>query len=156
MTADGESERLVERRLRQALEARAESVTLHDLRPAAPPRRPARRPSWRERRPAYRLRLAGLTGLAAAAAVGVAYLTAQEPAAPRPVPPANPPAITSPTPTPTPTPAPNTDTDRSVTPNPAPSPSAVPTAQPSVSVPANGPAPPPTALTPAAPAPGAT
>jgi hypothetical protein len=141
MTADGDRERLVERRLRQALEARAESVDLHDLRPAAPPRRPARRPSWWHRPPAYRLRLVGVAGLAAAAVAGVAHLMAPEPAAPRPVPPADPPGVVSPTPGP----------DRSATPSPAPSPTAVPTVRPSVSVPANG-FPPPSAT----PTPGAT
>ncbi|MFK4693654.1 UNVERIFIED_CONTAM: hypothetical protein RKD43_006114 [Streptomyces graminofaciens] len=105
MTAGGSREHLVERRLRQALEARAESVTVRDLRPSAPPRA-ARRRLWRRRSPTSWVRLAGLAGLAAALAC-VAYLTlAPEPAGPRPVLPAVPSGTTSP-PTPTPSTVPS-------------------------------------------------
>lgn len=138
MTAGGGREHLVERRLRQALEARAESVTVSDLRPAAPPR-PGRRLLWWRRSPTSRVGLAGLAGLATAALAGAVYLTlAPAPADSRPVPPAGPPGITSPTPSTTPS---NT-TPTSTTPNP----------QPSSSLPDHGSAVPSTA----APTPGAT
>ncbi|MEV0690536.1 hypothetical protein [Streptomyces sp. NPDC050388] len=131
MTAGGERERLVERRLRQALEARAKSVTARDLRPAAPPR-PARRRLWWRRVPTSRVGLAGLAGLAAAALAGAAYLMlAPEPADPRPVPPAVPPGTTFPTPstrpgttpsaTPSPRPSGSLPADRSAAPSTSPS-----------------------------------
>lgn len=119
MTDGGGRERLVEHRLRQALEARAESVTVRKLRPAAPPRRARPRPWWR-RGPVSRAGRTGLAGLATAAVAGLAYLTlAPAPADPHPVPPAVPPATTSPTPG---TPPDGTPTaPPTVTPSPAPS-----------------------------------
>ncbi|MGI5446689.1 hypothetical protein ACQEVM_13155 [Streptomyces sp. CA-243310] len=106
MTYDAD-ERQVERRLRQALAARADEVTVVALSPAAPPgphlRRLAptalwlRRLSW------------SLAGLAAAAAAVTAYvLLTPDTAPPRPVPPAAPPEFT-PSPSPSqhsPSPAP--------------------------------------------------
>ncbi|MER5870894.1 hypothetical protein ABT106_14445, partial [Streptomyces sp. NPDC002044] len=82
-THDGEHP--AERRLRQALEARAAGITVRELRPADPPG-----PGLR-RSPAARLRgfTLPLTGLAAAAAALVGYLVlTPEPAPPRPAPPA--------------------------------------------------------------------
>lgn len=136
MTGGGQREPLVEHRLRQALEARAESVTVRDLRPAAPPRTARRRPWWR-RDPAPRFRRVGLAGLVAAALACVAYLTlAPDPVDSRPAPPAVPPRTTSPVPVPSTTPT--------VTP------SAIPNPQPSISLPANHSGAPSTAPTPGA------
>ncbi|MGW6985266.1 hypothetical protein ACWGE1_38385, partial [Streptomyces sp. NPDC054932] len=73
MTRDGErlAERPVERRLRQALDARADSIDVRRLRPADPPGpRAGRLPLVRLRR--FALPLAGLA--AAAAAAGIGYL----------------------------------------------------------------------------------
>ncbi|MFF4366830.1 hypothetical protein [Streptomyces sp. NPDC001594] len=111
------AERAVERRLREALEARAEEVTVRSLRPADPPgpHRAARR--VRLRRSAWAF--AGLSGLAAAALAGYLVLGPDE-APVRPVPPAAPPELT---PVPTPTPSPPS----------GPSPSAVPSVPPSQS-----------------------
>lgn len=123
MTHDAERERPVERRLRRALEARAESVTVRDLRPAAPPRATRR---WLGST-ASRAGLVALAGLATAALACAAYLTlGPEVADPRPVPPAVPPGITSPTPLPTPSAVPS------------PARSTTPSSQPSISMPANG------------------
>ncbi|MEV6731306.1 MULTISPECIES: hypothetical protein [unclassified Streptomyces] len=94
-------ERPVERRLRQALDARAAGITVRELRPADPPALHVRR------LPAARLRLnlrrfaLPLAGLATAAAAVAGYLVlAPDSAPPRPVPPASPPEITGPGPTP--------------------------------------------------------
>ncbi|CAM5342062.1 hypothetical protein [Streptomyces avidinii] len=100
MTRDGErlaelAERPVERRLRQALDARAESIDVRRLRPADPP---GQQPG--------RLRMAGLRRLAlplaglaaAAAAAGIGYLVLAPDPAPGPVLPATPPRITAPGP----------------------------------------------------------
>ncbi|MEV0411587.1 hypothetical protein AB0I68_12505 [Streptomyces sp. NPDC050448] len=94
-------ERPVERRLRQALDARAAGITVRGLRPADPPGPHVRR------LPAARLRLGlrrfalPLAGLAAAAAAVAGYLVLAPDSSPaRPVPPASPPEITGPGPTP--------------------------------------------------------
>ncbi|MCX5380773.1 hypothetical protein [Streptomyces sp. NBC_00091] len=115
-TPDGE--RPVERRLRQALEARAEEVTVRSLRPADPPgphlRRLSPRTLWL-RRGAWTF--AGLSGLAAAALAGYLVLgdPGQRPV--RPVPPAAPPEL-SPT-APSGTPRPSVSPSASVSPAPA-------------------------------------
>ncbi|MFI7357660.1 hypothetical protein ACIBTP_27525 [Streptomyces avidinii] len=100
MTRDGErlaelAERPVERRLRQALDARAESIDVRGLRPADPPG-----PQPGQLRTAGLRRLAlPLAGLAAAAAVaGIGYLVLAPDPAPGPVLPATPPRITAPGP----------------------------------------------------------
>lgn len=94
-------ERPVERRLRQALDARAAGITVRELRPAQPPGLHA------GRLPAARLRMTlrryalPLAGLAAAAAAVTGYLVLGPDHSPsRPVPPASPPEITGPVPTP--------------------------------------------------------
>ncbi|MYV93553.1 hypothetical protein GT350_25490, partial [Streptomyces sp. SID1034] len=78
-------ERPVERRLREALAARADSVAVVDLRPADPPGPHLRRtPLARLRRRRFVLPLAGL---ATAAAVAVGWFTlAPAPEPPRPLP----------------------------------------------------------------------
>jgi hypothetical protein len=86
----------VEQRLRDALEARAYSIGLNDLRPAAPPTVPARS-ALRVRRT-----VVVLFGLAAALACVILALTQRHPTTP---PPARAPTI-SPTPTPTSSPSP--------------------------------------------------
>ncbi|MFC9292632.1 hypothetical protein ACFTWH_09830 [Streptomyces sp. NPDC057011] len=107
-TRDGE--RPVEVRLRQALDARAESIEPRMLRPAQPPRPQAGRlPVERLRRFAVPLGV-----LAAAAAAGIGYLLLAPDQAPGPVPPATPPRITAPGPSPetphTPKPQPSPST----------------------------------------------
>ncbi|MEU3778841.1 hypothetical protein AB0F11_37690, partial [Streptomyces sp. NPDC032472] len=78
-------ERPVEARLRRALDARAASVTVRDLRPAEPPGlRPHHRPAgavlrWRR----FALPAAALAAAAAAAVAGYALL-APDPGLPRP------------------------------------------------------------------------
>ncbi|MFE5804396.1 hypothetical protein [Streptomyces sp. NPDC056491] len=97
MTGDGErlAERPVERRLRQALDARADSIDVRGLRPADPPgARAGRLPMAGLRR--FALPLAGL--VAAAAAAGVGYLLLAPDASPGPGLPATPPRITAPGP----------------------------------------------------------
>ncbi|MFI5617111.1 hypothetical protein [Streptomyces sp. NPDC051567] len=97
MTRDGE--RPVEHRLRHALDARAQEITVRDLRPARPPGPGVRRFSV-ERLRRFTLPLAGLTATAAAL---VGYLVlAPDPAPLRPVPPASPPEFTAPGPVPDP------------------------------------------------------
>ncbi|RKT02795.1 hypothetical protein BX286_0705 [Streptomyces sp. 3211.6] len=133
-------ERPVERRLREALEARAEEVTVRSLRPADPPGPHLAAPRVWLRRSAWAF--AGLSGLAAAALAG--YLVLGPDGAPvRPVPPAAPPELT-PVPAPTPS-APS-----------SPSPSAVPSVPPSQSpgprvTPTPTPSPPPSSGRPAPP-----
>ncbi|MFJ7586563.1 hypothetical protein ACIQZO_04015 [Streptomyces sp. NPDC097617] len=96
MTGDGErlAERPVERRLRQALDARADSIDVRRLRPAAPPGSRA----GRLRAVGLRRFALPLAGLAAAAAAGVGYLLLAPDPAPGPVLPATPPRITAPGP----------------------------------------------------------
>ncbi|MFF3091255.1 hypothetical protein ACFVRB_40365 [Streptomyces nojiriensis] len=98
MTRDGERlvERPVERRLRQALDARADGIDVRRLRPAEPPgAHLGRRPMAGLRRFAL-----PLAGLAAAAAAGIGYLLlAPDPPA-GPGLPATPPRITAPGPSP--------------------------------------------------------
>ncbi|MGW6412283.1 hypothetical protein ACWF95_34530 [Streptomyces vinaceus] len=96
-------ERTVERRLRDALDARAAGITVRDLRPAEPPGLHVRR------QPAARLRMSlrryalPLAGLAAAAAAVTGYLVLGPSTSPaRPVPPASPPEIPGPLPSPDP------------------------------------------------------
>ncbi|MGW7194529.1 hypothetical protein, partial [Streptomyces sp. NPDC054838] len=94
MTHDGE--RQVEHRLRQALGARAQAVTVRDLRPADPPGSSKRLPVaavWLRR---LTWPAAGLAGAAAALAGYLVLGPEQGPA--RPVPPAAPAEIPSPTP----------------------------------------------------------
>lgn len=108
----------IERRLRQALDARAAGITVRELRPADPPGPHVRR------FPLLRLRGLGLplAGLAAAAAAVVGYLVlAPDPAPVRPVPPAAPPEL------PTPGPAPESESPR---PSPPSSASVSPSARP--------------------------
>lgn len=112
-------ERPVERRLRQAMEARAAEVTVVVLRPADPPGPHLSAGRVRLRRPVWAL--AGLSGLAAAALAGYLLLGPDEVPV-RPVPPAAPPELTPP---PSPSPSPSTP--------PGPTPSAVPSAPPSQS-----------------------
>ncbi|MFD4939215.1 hypothetical protein ACFWM4_32455, partial [Streptomyces virginiae] len=84
MTRDGErlAERPVERRLRAALDARAEGIDVRRLRPAEPPgAHPGRRPMAGLRR--FALPLAGL--VAAAAVAGIGYLLSAPDPAPGPV-----------------------------------------------------------------------
>ncbi|MFB6810233.1 hypothetical protein [Streptomyces sp. NPDC056387] len=159
------AERLVERRLRQALEARAAGVTIRALRPADPPGPHARR------LPAARLRLnlrrfaLPLAGLAAAAAAVAGYLVLGPDASPaRPVPPASPPEFTGPGPTPgsgTGTPTPSVQpsplpsrppgTRSAQAPSPTPTPSGPHSAQPSSSRPPSAsPSPPPRSPSPSA------
>lgn len=100
-----EPERPVEERLRRAFSARAESIDIRDLRPAAPPGpqprrgRPAgaQRP-WLRR---FALPLASAAALAAAV-LGYVAATADGPGSRR-VPPANSPSPVGPSPSPTPT-----------------------------------------------------
>lgn len=141
-------ERPVERRLREALDARAAGVTVRELRPADPPGPHVRRfPGF----PVARLRSLGLplAGLAAAAAAMVGYLVlAPEPPPVRPAPPAAPPEIGSPTPTPRPSPSVMPDPSSAPTPGPSTTPSATRTptgasVSPSKSVPSSA-SPPPT------------
>ncbi|MGW1519640.1 hypothetical protein [Streptomyces sp. NPDC001436] len=108
-------ERAVERRLREAMDARAREVTVRVLRPAAPPGPHLAAPRVWLRRAGWSV--AGLSGLAAAALAGYLLLGPGEVTV-RPVPPAAPPEL-SPVPTPS-APA-------------SPSPSAVPSAPPSQS-----------------------
>ncbi|WP_314247694.1 hypothetical protein [Streptomyces sp. DSM 40907] len=98
MTRDGErlTERPVERRLRQALDARADSIDVRRLRPAEPPgAHLGRLPMAGLRRFAL-----PLAGLAAAAAAGIGYLLLAPDASPGPGLPATPPRITTPGPSP--------------------------------------------------------
>ncbi|MFJ6793299.1 hypothetical protein [Streptomyces sp. NPDC091268] len=119
------AERPVERRLREALDARAAGVTVRGLRPAEPPGPHVRglrlRPALARLR-GLALPLAAL-GAAAAALVGYLVLAPDTSPAPRPVPPASPPEFT--------TPASRT----SAPPTPAPAPSTAPSAAPSRSSP---------------------
>ncbi|MFF4849673.1 hypothetical protein [Streptomyces sp. NPDC001194] len=93
-------ERPVEGRLRQALDARADRITVRDLRPAEPPGLHARLPAARLRLNLRRFALP-LAGLAAAAAAVAGYLVLGPDASPaRPVPPASPPEFTGPGPSP--------------------------------------------------------
>ncbi|MEU9101418.1 hypothetical protein [Streptomyces sp. NPDC048361] len=113
--------RPVERRLRAALAARADTVTVTDLRPAEPPGPHLRRT------PLARLRLRRfalpLAGLATAAAVAIGYLTITSgPDEQRPLP-ANSPGPVQPPPTPAPS--------RTPDPEPSPPPSAAPSVTPS-------------------------
>ncbi|MFD3874728.1 hypothetical protein [Streptomyces sp. NPDC058623] len=132
-----DGERPVEHRLRQALAARADEVTVIGLRPADPPgphlRRLSVRALWRRR---STWALVGLSGLAAAALAGYLVL-GPDTVAPRPVPPAAPPELTSPSPNPSPSPPPTSTSTSKPTPSPsrpstspapggAPSPSATP------------------------------
>ncbi|MFD8637581.1 hypothetical protein [Streptomyces sp. NPDC059533] len=97
-THDGE--RPVERRLRQALDARAAEVTVRTLRPADPPGPHTAVPRLRRR---LAFALAGL-GVVAAALAGYLVLTPED-APVRQVPPAAPPELGSPTPSPSPSPS---------------------------------------------------
>ncbi|GAA0286688.1 hypothetical protein GCM10010302_26230 [Streptomyces polychromogenes] len=98
-------ERPVERRLRQAMEARAAQVTVVSLRPADPPGPHLKATRVRLRRPAWAF--AGLSGLAAAALAGYLLLGPDEVPS-RPVPPAAPPELTPlPSPSPSVSPAPS-------------------------------------------------
>ncbi|MGW8778515.1 hypothetical protein ACWGNM_10580 [Streptomyces sp. NPDC055796] len=93
-------ERPVERRLRQALDARASGITVRELRPAQPPGLHARQPGARLRLNLRRFALP-LAGLAAAAAAVAGYLVLGQDASPaRPVPPASPPEFSGPGPSP--------------------------------------------------------
>ncbi|WP_405977391.1 hypothetical protein [Streptomyces sp. NBC_00158] len=116
-----DGERPVERRLRQALEARAEEVTVVSLRPADPPgphlRRLSPRALWL-RRGAWTL--AGVSGLAAAALAGYLVLGGPDQRPVRPEPPAAPPEL-GPT-GPSGSPAPSVSPSASVPPG-SPSPS---------------------------------
>ncbi|MFD9729737.1 hypothetical protein [Streptomyces sp. NPDC059072] len=97
-THDGE--RPVERRLRQALDARAAEVTVRTLRPADPPGPHTAVPRLRRRL------VFALAGLGAAAAGLAGYLVLAPQDAPvRPAPPAAPPELGSPTPSPSPSPS---------------------------------------------------
>ncbi|MEU9034933.1 hypothetical protein AB0D45_08455 [Streptomyces sp. NPDC048352] len=135
-TSDGE--RPVERRLRQALEARAEEVTVRSLRPADPPgphlRRLPARGLWL-RRGAWTF--AGLSGLAAAALAGYLVLGGPGQRPVRPVPPAAPPELspTAPTapPRPSVSPAPEPSFPRTPATAPAGTGQGTPTAAPSAS-----------------------
>ncbi|MFB7175494.1 hypothetical protein ACFCYM_32440 [Streptomyces sp. NPDC056254] len=126
MTPDGErlgehpGERPVERRLRQALDARAQAVDVRRLRPAGPPgMRAGRRPAGGLRR--FALPLAGLV---AAAAAGVGYLLLAPDAGPGPQLPATPPEVTAP--------GPSTEAPPSPSPSrPGPAPSGDPSSAPS-------------------------
>ncbi|MFJ7204216.1 hypothetical protein ACIQWR_11865 [Streptomyces sp. NPDC098789] len=120
----GDGERPVERRLRAALSARAEQVTVRELRPADPPGRHLRRLSVL---PPRRFALP-LAGLAAAAAIAVGYVALAPDQAPRPVPPASPPSLPAPSPTPSPG-------GSQSPPQPSVSPSAVPSTGPSSPLP---------------------
>ncbi|AOP50697.1 hypothetical protein [Streptomyces lydicus] len=98
-------ERPVEERLRRAFAARADSIGIRDLRPAAPPGPPPRRglPAllsgpWLRR---FGLPLA-VAAAAAAAVLGRLAATPDDPA-PRPVPPATSPSPLGPSPSPAPT-----------------------------------------------------
>ncbi|MCF3147949.1 hypothetical protein, partial [Streptomyces platensis] len=103
-TASG---RPVEDRLRRAFAARAESIGIRDLRPAAPPRPAPRRGLLGPRRPWLRRFGLPLAAAAAAAAVALGYLaTAPDGPPDRPLP-ARPPHSVDPSPDPTPT-EPNT------------------------------------------------
>lgn len=111
MTRDGELlvERPVERRLRRALDARADSIDVRRLRPADPPGPHVRRlPVERLRRFAL-----PLAGLAAAAVAGIGYLLLPSDPAPGPVPPATPPSVTAPVPSPKSPESPESPTPRS-------------------------------------------
>ncbi len=113
-------ERPVERRLREALDARAAGITVRGLRPADPPGPQVRR------FPALRLRRLGLPLAGLAAAVG--YLVLAPDSAPvRPVPPAAPPEIVPPTPSPSLTPSVSPRPSTVPSPDPSASPSAAPT-----------------------------
>ncbi|GHB58250.1 hypothetical protein GCM10010347_30580 [Streptomyces cirratus] len=127
MTHDGE--RPVEHRLREALGARADTVTVRDLRPADPPGSSTRRPVaavWLRR---LTWSAAGLAG--AAAAVTGYLVLGPEQGQVRPVPPAAPAEIPSPTPSPQ-APAPSHSAEPSPIPSPPatrlPSPRTTPTA----------------------------
>ncbi|MEU2452021.1 hypothetical protein ABZ605_18345 [Streptomyces sp. NPDC012765] len=133
MTRDGErlaelAERPVERRLRQALDARAESIDVRRLRPADPPGPQ----SGRLRTVALRRFALPLAGLAAAAAAGIGYLVLAPDPSTGPVPPATPPRITAP--------GPSSEHPAAPTPQPSPSgersPGADSTGSPSASTPA--------------------
>ncbi|MFJ6780210.1 hypothetical protein [Streptomyces yangpuensis] len=152
MTPDGErlgdhpgagahaGERTVERRLRRALDARADSIDVRRLRPASPPG------AWAGRRPVEGLRRFALplAGLVAAAAAGIGYLLFAADAEPGPQLPATPPQVTAPgpatgsPPSPSPgrpTPTPSVDPSSSTSGFPTPSRSASPSAQASPSRP---------------------
>ncbi|MER7822269.1 hypothetical protein ABTX85_06855 [Streptomyces sp. NPDC096097] len=127
MTRDGErlAERPVERRLREALDARAEGIDVRQLRPAEPPgAHLGRLPMAGLRR--FALPLAGL--VAAAAVVGIGYLVLAPGPAPGPVLPATPPRITAPGPSSehpsSPAPRPSGSAERSPGVEPSGSPSA--------------------------------
>ncbi|MCX5384032.1 hypothetical protein [Streptomyces sp. NBC_00083] len=116
--------RPVERRLRAALAARADTITVTDLRPAEPPG-PAQR-----RAPLARLRLRRfalpLAGLATAAAVAIGYVAVTSgPVERHPLPanspgPVKPPPTAAPSGTPGPAPSPVPSDPPSVTPWPRP------------------------------------
>ncbi|WP_033270317.1 hypothetical protein, partial [Streptomyces lydicus] len=98
-------ERPVEERLRRAFTARADSIGLRDLRPAAPPG-PSPRRGLPARLSGPWLRRFGLPlAVAAAAAAAVLGRLAANPddPAPRPVPPATSPSPLGPSPSPSPT-----------------------------------------------------
>lgn len=96
MRQDGErpGERPVERRLRAALDARAEGIDVRRLRPAAPPG------AHTGRRPVHTLRRFALplAGLVAAAAAVAGYLLVSPDRTPGPQPPADQPRTTAPGP----------------------------------------------------------
>ncbi|MEU8438417.1 hypothetical protein AB0F18_37080 [Streptomyces sp. NPDC029216] len=117
-------ERPVERRLRQAMEARAEEVTVRSLRPADPPGPHLKAPRVWLRRSAWAF--AGLSGLAAAALAGYLVLGPDELPA-RPVPPAAPPELTPAPASPGTPPAPGPSAVPSSPSAQAPSPHATPT-----------------------------
>ncbi|MFF3743498.1 hypothetical protein ACWDFH_01465 [Streptomyces kronopolitis] len=103
----------VEERLRHALAARAESIGIRDLRPAAPPGPHLRRGRLSALRPPLRRFGLPLAAAAAAAAVAVGVLLTAPDGRPDRPPPARPPSPVRP--------APSTGSDR--TPSPVPSPS---------------------------------
>lgn len=100
-----EPERPVEERLRRAFTARAESIDIRDLRPAAPPGpQPRRGRSAGAQRPWLRRFALPLAAAAAVAAAVLGYVaTKTDGPADRPVPPANSPSPVGPSPSPTPT-----------------------------------------------------
>ncbi|MEU9192810.1 hypothetical protein [Streptomyces hundungensis] len=144
----GTPERPVERRLRGALAARADSIAPGDLRPASPPGPPLRRaPLARLRRRRFALPLAAL---ATAAAIAAGWFTlapgsdvqrplpagSPGPVQPPPTPTPGPPTLVPPTPTPAPAeppaaPSRTPSVDRSRTPGEGPVPnSSTPSADP--------------------------
>lgn len=131
-THDGE--RPVERRLRQALDARAAEVTVRTLRPADPPGPHTGLPRLRRR---LTFALAGLGAAAAAAALAGYLVLAPDDAPVRPVPPAAPPELLPPSPSPSP--SPSLSSPGSATPSPgATRTPKSPSASPSSSLPAPG------------------